>query len=44
VPRIPDVGWPVLPEIFGWVDSFVRRDNVDIQVLVLVEVGKRVDV
>ena len=44
VPRIPDVGWPVLPEVFGRVGSFVRRDHVDIEIFVLVEVGKRVNV
>jgi hypothetical protein len=44
VPRIPDVGRSVFPEVFGRVGRFVCRDDVDVQILVLVEVGKRMDV
>jgi hypothetical protein len=44
VPRIPDVGRSVFPEVFGRVGRFVCRDDVDVQILVLVEVGKRMNV
>jgi hypothetical protein len=44
VPRIPDVSWPVLPEVFSRVGRFVCRDDVDVQILVHVEVGKGMDV
>ena len=43
VPRIPDVGRSVLPEVFGRVGRFVCRDDVDVQILVLVEVGEGMD-
>ena len=44
MPRIPDVGRSVLPEVFGRVGRFVCRDDVDVQILVLVEVGQGMDV
>ena len=44
VPRIPDVGRSVLPEVFGRVGRFVCCDDVDVQILVLVEVGEGMNV
>ena len=44
MPRISDVGRSVLPEVFGRVGRFVCRDDVDVQILVLVEVGEGMDV
>ena len=44
VPRISDVGWAILPQVFGRVGGFVCCDHIDVQIFVLVEVGKRVDV
>lgn len=44
MPRISDVGRSVLPEVFGRVGRFVCCDDVDVQILVLVEVGEGMNV
>lgn len=44
MPCIPDIRRSVFPKVFGRVGRFVCRDDVDMQILVLVEVREGMNV
>lgn len=44
MPRVPNVGGSVLPQILGWIRGFVCANDVEFRVLVQVVFGQGVDV